>query len=572
MGDIPRQNGSSNGRTLRGRGNIDSQFEHVDASNEDALRAFTERVMARDLTFLRRYNTRDNMRFVVAALLEMVCCMTERNPAQQARLFSVISTNLANVGAIPRSLLSNELYTIRQKFYLTLQRLIRTTQEYLDSPTAPGDFSTATRVSRNAGDESQERRIFYDPEGLSLSRCRDEYFELSQLGKGGFGKVVLDKCDCRVYALKKVDFVNLHHTTCLKILREVKILARLVHPNIVHYYGAWLDFEKDDDDSVLTETSSCPDLSRQNGDFSLHDSSLGLRRSESSLDVVFARSSNEQNALLSSDEEPMVNHSFEYNESEEEHSSQSERRTKRLFGSGTLCLCIRMELCSFTLLEWISNRNEEAEKLKDMFEAVNPVQCEYILVQLIEAVRYVHSQRIIHRDIKPANIFLNGLMPRVMLGDFGLACGFDEVAIGDSEDIPTTSTAGHSVGVGTYLYAAPEQLNTSTYNDRVDVYSLGVVALEMFLPFRTYMERIVCLTNLRHGKVVDYFEERWPYVASLIGKMVRQPAKLRPSSECLSRIGIIALKEQVLMELKMKRNALVSDLKGASLKLKNCCC
>ncbi|CDW54234.1 Pkinase domain containing protein [Trichuris trichiura] len=191
-----------------------------------------------------------------------------------------------------------------------------------------------------------------------------------------------------------------------------------------------------------------------------------------------------------------------------------------------------------------------------MFDAVNPVLCEYILLQLIEAVRYVHSRRIIHRDIKPANIFLNGPMPRVLLSDFGLACGFDEVAIGDREDNPTITTAGHSVGVGTYLYAAPEQLNTCTYDEKVDVYSLGVVTLEMFFPFRTYMERIVCLNNLRKGKVLDYFEERWPCVALLIAEMVRQPSEQRLSSEELWRIGPIALEEQVEIELKMKRNAL----------------
>ncbi|CDW56180.1 Eukaryotic translation initiation factor 2-alpha kinase 1 [Trichuris trichiura] len=330
MGNVSRQNESGDDTTFSEMEDLCILSEGEDASSEDTLLPFTVRVMGRNIAFLKSHNTGDNLSFVIAGLLEMVSCMTEKNATLQARLFSVISENLADVGAIPHSLLSCELYTIRQRFYLTLQRLIRTTQEYLDGQTRFGNLSTATRMAANTNDESEERRMFYDPENLNLSKCRDEYFELSVLGSGGFGKV-MNKNDSRVYALKKVNFINLHLPTCLRVLRGVKILARLVHPNIVHYYGAWLDFEKNDGESELTESSSCPDLSRENGDLSSNDSSLGLRRSESSSDVAFARSLSES-GLRSSDEELTTDGSFDCSESEDEYVAQSERRTKRLFG------------------------------------------------------------------------------------------------------------------------------------------------------------------------------------------------------------------------------------------------
>ena len=42
------------------------------------------------------------------------------------------------------------------------------------------------------------------------------------------------------------------------------------------------------------------------------------------------------------------------------------------------------------------------------------------MIQLIEAMEYLHSLRVIHRDLKMANIFLDSEM-NLKVGDFGLA-------------------------------------------------------------------------------------------------------------------------------------------------------
>jgi len=42
------------------------------------------------------------------------------------------------------------------------------------------------------------------------------------------------------------------------------------------------------------------------------------------------------------------------------------------------------------------------------------------MMQLISAVDYMHSNRVIHRDLKLGNIFLNANM-EIKVGDFGLA-------------------------------------------------------------------------------------------------------------------------------------------------------
>lgn len=47
-------------------------------------------------------------------------------------------------------------------------------------------------------------------------------------------------------------------------------------------------------------------------------------------------------------------------------------------------------------------------------------ECRYYLKQIISAVKYMHSKRVLHRDLKLGNFFLNSKM-QIKIGDFGLA-------------------------------------------------------------------------------------------------------------------------------------------------------
>jgi len=50
--------------------------------------------------------------------------------------------------------------------------------------------------------------------------------------------------------------------------------------------------------------------------------------------------------------------------------------------------------------------------------------------------------------------------------------------------------------VGTGFYRAPEQLKSNNYNEKVDIYSLGIIMLELFYQFRTAMQRADVLKEL----------------------------------------------------------------------------
>ncbi|KAL5778238.1 hypothetical protein ACOSP7_011164 [Xanthoceras sorbifolium] len=94
-----------------------------------------------------------------------------------------------------------------------------------------------------------------------------------------------------------------------------------------------------------------------------------------------------------------------------------------------------------------------------------------VAVAIAEALNYLHNEclrPVIHRDVKSSNILLsNELEPQ--LSDFGLAIWG-----------PTDSTYMiHEDVAGTFGYIAPEYFMRATLSDKIDVYSYGVVLLEL---------------------------------------------------------------------------------------------
>ncbi|KAF7710592.1 eukaryotic translation initiation factor 2-alpha kinase 3 [Silurus meridionalis] len=171
---------------------------------------------------------------------------------------------------------------------------------------------------------------------------------------------------------------------------------------------------------------------------------------------------------------------------------QTPNPAPRLALTPKVYLYIQMQLCrKENLKDWMAQRSQP--NLREHS------QCLAIFLQIAEAVDFIHSKGLMHRDLKPSNIFFT-LDDVVKVGDFGLVTAMDQEEDDDEEMntlTPMPTYARHTGQVGTKLYMSPEQLSGNLYSHKVDIYSLGLILFELLCPFRTQMERVQTLIEVR---------------------------------------------------------------------------
>ena len=475
---------------------------------------------------------------------------------------------------------------------------------------------TATSTTKSSNENGIQEASTLD--GIPLvqySRYSSEFDEICPIGEGGFGTVFRckNKLDDREYATKKIkieSFVDSNGIPTKKfskklkrVLREVKALALLDHPNIVRYYTAWLELDRSEGsenisgsnsqsvsfqstsffqttftkhgDTTKVENShiksmfgsqnlfnnggwtfggqdlstnfSCDErnenVCNSGSDIGFHwdrsDDDINKTPQETCKSSEVFKSDNAPSASLyskpsfmnslageSSDDESSPSSgffrsqdddSFDSNisreidcEKEPQHEQKkiaaSEEKSSLLQKQRHM-LYIQMQHCEHTLNEFLASPEKRRGPVGNGMTPKSDMSIDIpfalqIFSQIVKGVKYVHQKGLIHRDLKPSNCFLlDGQATIVKIGDFGLS---RESVKGAIDSTKSTDSLGHldhvlnknnsktifgdftnTAGVGTYLYASPEQISGRDYDASTDIFSLGVMLFELCYPMYT---------------------------------------------------------------------------------------
>ena len=148
----------------------------------------------------------------------------------------------------------------------------------------------------------------------------------------------------------------------------------------------------------------------------------------------------------------------------------------------------------------------------------------YILKEVLKGLEYLHRNHKIHRDIKSDNILINR-KGEVKLADMGFCAQLTE------ENNSRTTFAG------TPCWLAPEIVNHENYNEKVDIWSLGIVIIELIEGQPPYLnERYETLLELikTNGAILANPENFNPVYKELLGACIQvNPDQRLSASELL---------------------------------------
>lgn len=130
------------------------------------------------------------------------------------------------------------------------------------------------------------------------------------------------------------------------------------------------------------------------------------------------------------------------------------------------------------------------------------------LIEILNGLEYLFDNNITHRDIKPQNILIKD--NQIKISDFGFAknCAEDDLL---------------GTFCGSPLYMAPELFQMSSYTNKSDIWSLGVILYELIVKSHPYpsKNRSELILKLKNSNSIDFSPISDPLLKDFISKMLK---------------------------------------------------
>ena len=384
---------------------------------------------------------------------------------------------------------------------------------------------------------------------------------LGEGGFGAVFKV-RKKLDDSIYAVKCVKLESTSSQTMKRLSREVRALSRMKSDHVVRYFNSWIESKEIPiEEETSTSEFSLPEEKKVSSEIrnawatnaisfsfaqkfeeeipppaasgayswssSSHTNNKSSKRTEdSSAFDIFDEEQDEINDVNSDSDEdnaldgPRLDLEDDDDDDDIIFGSDSGKnvqlRKSEAENEIAIQINVRIEKVMYIQMEYCE-RNTLSDIIRAGLLHSDPSLYWRYFREILSGLSHIHSYGLIHRDLKPSNIFISS-DDHVKIGDFGLAVGIVESNAAETDAVACEADESHSsvdenlsncmfkkeltAKVGTVFYVAPEINNRITteggYNQKVDVYSLGIIFFEMtYLLPQTAMERARVLTNLR---------------------------------------------------------------------------